>query len=278
MSKQISWDTVPDIFKSADKNTFDKDKLEEHLPAQPADEKQREELWNVLDNNGNGSVSLAEFDGWFNQHFGAAESAAGLELANNASKTWIYTKPVLIRAFNLANGVSDAPSKGADNYITKDEFRLLLVATQAGMMIYRLFDIVDTSDDGRVTQDEWDGQLDEINALLHDYGYTGDDIKSSDFSKVDNDGGGMILLNEAVTFFLEMFTHEKALHAENKKEGTGAAPGPKIKPNVGKRQVMSAEEKRRRQMENKMRIEREKQDKLRQAQLKKMNRRSGSGM
>jgi hypothetical protein len=218
---QVSWDTVPDFYKRSDGVQFDKDVLEEHLPARPEDKAEREAVWKVLDNNGSNSVSLAEFDSWFNKHFISVETKNG---ANPGTKSLLYTygKPCFIRAFNLANGVSSGGGDKGDDFVTKDEFRLLMVATQAALIIYRLFDVADESDDRRVEQDEWDNQLDAINEQLTDFGYTGPAITSEDFSAIDMDGGGMILLNEAVVFFLDKFTNEKSLLAENEEEGAGA--------------------------------------------------------
>lgn len=272
MGGQIDWGTVPDLYKRADGVTFEKTMLEKLFPSKDENEDERKEIWKMLDNNGNGSVSLAEFDGWFNKHLVPIETKAGLPIAMGFSAMYTYAKPCFIRAFNLANGVSDAPSKGADDYVTYDEFQLLMVATQVALIIYRLFDIADESDDRRVEQAEWDNQLPEINKQLTDFGYKGPKCTSEDFATIDGDGGGMILLNEAVVFFLSKFTDNKALNAENKKEGTGAAPPPKIAPNVGKRQVMSREEKAMRAKMKKMQLEQERQQKMLDRASKKAGR------
>ena len=44
-------------------------------------------------------------------------------------------------------------------------------------------------------------------------------MSESDFSKVDSDGGGMILLDEAVWFFLGPLTNDPSLLVENLEEG-----------------------------------------------------------
>merc|ERR1712066_958469 len=147
-------------------------------------------------------------------------------------------------AFNLANGVSKVQTRGADDYITHDEFRLLMVATSAALVIYRLFDIADESDDRRVEQHEWDKQL-------TDFGYSGDPIVSEDFSSIDTDGGGMILLNEAVVFFLDKFTSETALLQENIEEGSGKfSKQPSMKKAPSMKKQPSVKEERRRSVEN----------------------------
>lgn len=215
---QYSWGSVPDLWKDDAKANFSKEKLEEVFPGQKSAGSKRNKLWRELDNNGNGYVSLAEFDGWFNQTSLAVEGAAGVNKGEkdgkNKSELFRYARPALIRAFNLANGIAPDTGKGdlADNdYVTKSEFRLLLVALQAALCIFRLFDIADTSDDKRVSKDEWTAQLEVINGELQFQGYTGPPVGESDFDLVDSDGGGMILLDEAVSFFLGAFTKEAAL-------------------------------------------------------------------
>ena len=183
-------------------------------------------LWSALDYNGNGFVSLAEFDSWFNAHTIAAETAAGAGPHPGArSFVFKYGRPCLIRAFNLANGIAKVKEdKGGieasgDDFVTRPEWRMLLVAVQAALKIYRLFDIADTSDDRRVSKDEWTAQLEVINGELAYAGYTGAAMEADDFDKVDADGGGMILLDEAVFFFLKAFTTEETLLGENDEEG-----------------------------------------------------------
>jgi hypothetical protein len=171
-------------------------------------------------------VSLAEFDSWFNAHTIAAETAAGVGPHPGArSFVFKYGRPCLIRAFNLANGIAKVKEdKGGieasgDDFVTRPEWRILLVAVQAALKIYRLFDIADTSDDRRVSKDEWTAQLEVINGELAYAGYTGAAMEADDFDKVDADGGGMILLDEAVFFFLKAFTTEETLLGENDEEG-----------------------------------------------------------
>ena len=49
-----------------------------------------------------------------------------------------------------------------------------------------------------------DAGLEHMNAELKSYGLEGD-LVSEDFDKVDADGGGSILLDEAVHFFLDRY-------------------------------------------------------------------------
>ena len=58
-----------------------------------------------------------------------------------------------------------------------------------------------------------------INAELTSFGYAGPAMTQGDFAKIDNDGGGKILLDEAVFFFLGAFTKDPNLIHENHTEG-----------------------------------------------------------
>lgn len=230
---QYPWESVPDLWKDADKANFDKGALEKAFPTAKASGAARDEAWSELDFNGNGYVSLAEFDKWFNERTIRTEGAGGATVEGTKSELFRYGRPALIRAFNLANGVAKAnPDKGgleasADDYVTKPEFRLLLVSLQAALAIFRLFDIADTSDDRRVSKEEWTAQLAVINGELRHYGYTGRALNGDDFDSVDADGGGVILLDEAVHFFLGVFTKEKHLLDQSAREARDGSTGKK---------------------------------------------------
>ncbi|KAJ1454088.1 hypothetical protein M885DRAFT_618336 [Pelagophyceae sp. CCMP2097] len=216
-AKSEPWDDVAKRWKDEDGSNFSKLVLEQTFPGKRETQPARLKLWRELDGNGNGYVSLAEFDGWFNRHTLGIEKVRGQK-----SSIYAYARPALIRAFNLANGVSPAkPGQKLDGdaYITRSEFRLLLVATQAALCIFRIFDIADTSNDRRVSQAEWDCQLATINAELRSFGYSGPEMLQADFAKIDVDGKGMVLLDEAIFFFLGALTSEPALLSENAEEG-----------------------------------------------------------
>ena len=91
-----------------------------------------------------------------------------------------------------------------------------MVVTQAALKIYRLFESADRSGDRRCARRVGRG-LEHMNAELKSYGLEGD-LVSEDFDKVDADGGGSILLDEAVHFFLDRLCDDPALLRENVSE------------------------------------------------------------
>ena len=75
-----TWPQVASCWKeSDDPEDFDAAVLAEFLPSgkDEAAQKRRGEIWKAMDSNGNKYVSLAEYDGWFNQHCIAFEGKAG---------------------------------------------------------------------------------------------------------------------------------------------------------------------------------------------------------
>ena len=64
-----SWAQVSQCWKVDDGDDFDAKALELYFPAAKDHEgaEARKAIWKSMDNNNNKYVSLAEYDGWFNQ-------------------------------------------------------------------------------------------------------------------------------------------------------------------------------------------------------------------
>ena len=77
------------------------------------DKEKRNKWWSAIDMNGNGYISLAETD-------------RGL-LDVIRIPNLFETKPVIIRAFNAAKTALKAKSQYGDDYVSKAEFRYLLM-------------------------------------------------------------------------------------------------------------------------------------------------------
>jgi Ca2+-binding EF-hand superfamily protein len=146
----------------------------------PEQNAKRAELFKAFDPNGNGYLSLAEVDK-------GCRDVLGLYEVFDA-------KPVIMRAFQAAKGVNDKRNKkGAHgpDYVERCEFRLLLVYLRQYFEIWQMFDVVDTSDDRRVSFSEFKEALPKIQS----WGVKINDPET-EFKKIDTNGGGMVLFDE----------------------------------------------------------------------------------
>ena len=164
-----------------DKSNYDKvlKELEEKLPWQdtPEDSKRRETMWPLFDVNGNGYVSLAEVD-------------KGMRDAVNLPELF-KLKPVLLRAFNAAKTKLKSKTTHGDDYVTKGEFKYVLLYLRQYYEYWVAFDTIDTNDDRRVTLQEFK----QAKGVLQKWGI---DMSNPEkmFKEADRDGGGMILFSE----------------------------------------------------------------------------------
>lgn len=97
--------------------------------------------WPAFDVNGNGYLSLAEVDK------GIRDVIQLPEL--------FQLKPVLIRAFNAAKNKLKAKSQYGDDYVSKAEFKYLIQYLKEYTSYWIIFDEIDTSDDRRISLDEF---------------------------------------------------------------------------------------------------------------------------
>lgn len=96
----------------------------------------------MIDVNGNGYVSLAEFD------------KAVLSVLNFPKL--FQTKSVLIRAFSAAKGRGNSKSRYGEDYIEKGEYRHLLKYIRQYYEYYVAFERVDTDGDKRISKEEFE--------------------------------------------------------------------------------------------------------------------------
>lgn len=168
----------------------------------------RRQTWLAVDPNGNGLVSLAEFDGWIKK---TLLLQAGTETAE-AERLWKLYRPSYIRAFNDAKDLkADRPIKSTgdastDDYVTKGEFRLAVAYLCLYAAMFDAFNAIDggsagttAADDRRMSLEEWTAAYPKIEAAGYGFaalkGVTAETAKEV-FEKMDADKKGMVLLNE----------------------------------------------------------------------------------
>mmetsp|Transcript_81722 Transcript_81722/g.243686 ORF Transcript_81722/g.243686 Transcript_81722/m.243686 type:complete len:483 (+) Transcript_81722:74-1522(+) len=150
----------------------DFDDLEAKIKALEKDEKRLRELWDRLDYNGNGIVSLAEIDKLVVECF---------PLLNH--------KPALMRAYKKT-----ISSGNRDDWVERKEFKAMLANVFYFNKLYWIFDEVN-GEDRRIT-------FPEFKKCLTLCGVHASQVEARhDFSQIDRNGGGMILFDEFCAWF-----------------------------------------------------------------------------
>ena len=163
----------------SDFKNYDWDGFLNSLPIKKTaeDRAKRKKMWDAIDMNKNGYVSLAEFD-------------RGVRDVLNLPH--IFTlKKVLMRAFQASKEKIKAKSKHSKDYVEWLEFRILLVYLRQYFEYYVMFCRIDTSDDFKVNLSEFKKAM----PTLEKWG-----IKISnpeaEFKKIDNNNSGSIMFDE----------------------------------------------------------------------------------
>jgi len=179
----------------------------------------RSAAWKVLDNNGNGIVSLAETGKFIQDHlilfYTSDEKALGVG-KDEAEALYKHFYPCFIRAFldaadyGPATKVTGTNNRYAtktadgDDYVQFAEFRLLLSYLCIYGTIYEAFANVDgggvgvdVTDDRRVTEEEWTKNVDSLKGHpLLSLAVSATLPASDVFKAMDGDGKGKVLLGE----------------------------------------------------------------------------------
>jgi len=142
----------------------------------PEDKNRRIELWKQVDQNGSGRVSLAEVDAMARRQLHLDDITNDLQ-------------PILMRAFEKANGMG--ANRGSSDFVEFLEFRLMLCYIYDYFELYTMFDEVDSSDDGRVSLEEFKKAV----PMIEKWGLKMPNPEAV-FAEIDTDKGGMILFEE----------------------------------------------------------------------------------
>ena len=160
--KEIDWQRIREIL------VFGKD--------QQSLEK-RNQIWRGIDVNGNGYLSLAEID-------------KGLRDILRLDEIF-DCKPAIMRAFMAAKNAVKTKSSHGPDYVERAEFRLLLLYLQQYFEYYQAFSKVDKNNDRKIEINEF---LQAVPLMEKWMGKIGN--PSAEFSKIDANGGGVILFDE----------------------------------------------------------------------------------
>jgi len=151
----------------------DFDDLEKVIKKTVADRKKLRKLWNTIDYNGNGIVSLAEIDKLVVEQY---------PLLNH--------KPALMRAYKRTIQSGDG-----DDWVEKKEFKSLLGNLFYFNKIFWIFDQVDNDRDRRLTYQEFKTCLAVSNCKMPEH------QARQEFHTIDRNSGGIILFDEFCRWF-----------------------------------------------------------------------------
>jgi hypothetical protein len=162
------------------------------------DKKARRELFDQMDVNGNGGLSLAEIDKAVVE--GLVGPVLGCPDFNH--------KPALIRAYKAAD-------KSGDGFIERSEFAKLLRYIVYFNNLWHKFEEIDSDHDRRLSADEFAAGCITMGLNLSA------SEAAAEFATCDTDGGGMILFGEFCTWCAEQ---------EHKKDQRDSQPEPEPEP------------------------------------------------
>ena len=165
---------------------FDWDGLLKSLPIGKTEEdkSKRKALWDRMDANKNGYLSLAEFDG---------------AIRDVLKIPQIFPhKKVIVRAYKDAKNKIKGKAKHSDDYVEWLEFRYLLIYLRQYFEYYVMFCRIDLSSDFKIKLDEFKKALPK----LEKWGVKIND-PAAEFKKIDTNGSGSIMFDEFCEFAIQ---------------------------------------------------------------------------
>ena len=163
----------------SDYKNFDWEGFLKKLPVKATvqDRAERRKLWKAIDMNGNGYVSLAEFDRGIYDVLGLPQI--------------FKTKKVIFQAFTSAKNKVKGKTKQSKDYVEWLEFRYILVYLRQYFEYYVMFCRIDTSDDFKINLAEFKKAL----PTLEKWGVKITD-PNAEFKSIDKNNTGNILFDE----------------------------------------------------------------------------------
>ena len=195
----------------------------------------RDELFKHWDVNSNGGLSYTEVDRAMRSLMDEAMGALLKQAQHKWQNSW---KPVIMRSFSHAkdsNKKIKAKKKRNDDYVEKDEFRLLLICMRKYFELYVAFSRIDIDMDRRLSIDEFKQAL----PALDRWGVTvTEEEAEAEFALIDEDAGGMVLFEEFIKWALQRnldlgeddeyldFDFKSGEHIPGSRYQTGLSPVP----------------------------------------------------
>ena len=181
------------------------------VPAKAA----RDALFNALDVNGNGGLSLAEIDkGVVSGIFTKALSPEGSE----GSESFDH-KPALMRAYRAAD-------RSQDGFIERSEFALLLQYMVYFNNLWHRFEAIDSDHDRRLDLGEFTAGCEMLGLEISA------EEAEAEFMRCDADGGGLILFGEFCAWCAARHVGGMALSSEQMQREVVDTAIPRLNHNI----------------------------------------------
>lgn len=151
------------------------EELKEKLPFNltPEDRIMRDKMWPKFDLNNNNLISFSEFDQGLEREFGGSK--------NN------FPRAVRLRAFEAARNKVPSSAAYSKDYVSRKEFRFLLLYLRKYQEIWSSFNKLDDNQDARISKDEFLKSRSNLESW-------GVDMSEPNFvwANIDRDGSGRI--------------------------------------------------------------------------------------
>ena len=139
----------------------------------PEDRILREKMWPKFDLNNNNLISFSEFDQGLDREFGGNKNT--------------FPRAVRLRAFEAARNKVPSSAPYSRDYVSRKEFRFLLLYLRKYQEIWVAFDKLDDNQDARISKEEFL----KSKANLQRWGVDMSD-PSFTWASIDRDGSGRI--------------------------------------------------------------------------------------
>jgi len=150
------------------------------------DKETRKKLWEAIDANGNGYVSLAEITRGVRDVIGVEDL--------------FDSRPAINRSFHHCRKLSKGSRDKEDDYLEFREFRMFLRTLRKFFEYHQAFLRLDTGADQRISKEEFTS--DSMRKTIEEWVGPIQDMEA-EFDRVDSSGGGQILFSEFVDWALE---------------------------------------------------------------------------
>ena len=174
------------------------EELKEKLPftLSPEDRTMRDRMWPKFDLNNSNLLSFSEFDQGLDREFGGSKNT--------------FPRAVRLRAFEAARNKVPSSAIYSKDYVSRKEFRFLLLYLRKYQEIWAMFNKMDDNQDARISKEEFL----KYRSKLEGWGMDMTDPNVA-WANIDRDGSGRIHFYEFSHWVIkQQIDRDKNEHAD----------------------------------------------------------------